>query len=154
MIAANTSPSSRRLDDTDSKDMPGFTPICIVVVASVQAVAAGLVTLFGGVLATGIVEDKVMLFACITGAVGGSFVSICFFPPKNPSVQAMTVKFLASGVFSMVFSPLIIERWFTATPSLVLFISGMMGLTAFLSATLMRRKWAQWVADRGPDDRG
>jgi hypothetical protein len=146
---------SHASDDTPDREMIGLLPYCIVAAAAAQAFAAGIVTLFGGsVLATGIIDDRVMVFACLTGAAFGSFVSISFFPPKNPCARTLAIKLLASSAFSMIVSPYIIEKWFTPTPALVLFVSGMNGMFAFSAATLLRRKWLQLIGSKSSDEQG
>lgn len=120
-----------------------FEPLVTLVAYIIAAFSSGLAAIFdsNGVLASGvIIGQRPMVFACITGAAGGALVSILFSPPKDASARAMAIKFLGSGITSIIFSPLIIQ-WLFKEPNAehVLFVSGAVGLCAvYIIRTIQR----------------
>jgi hypothetical protein len=121
-----------------------FEPLYALIAYLVAAFSSGLAAIFdasGSILAAGvIIGHRAMLFACITGAAGGALVNLIFSPPKDASPRALAIKFLGSGITSVIFSPLIIQ-WLFKEPQAehVLFVSGAVSLCAvYIIRTIQR----------------
>jgi hypothetical protein len=117
--------------------------IFVFVSAICGAFASGLAAIVNGgasFIATGIIDNRTMLFTCIVGAIGGSLVSIIFFPPRDAAPRALAWKFFGSGVTAAIFAPYAVHRLAeTPTAEFVLFVSGTIALSAHTLMTILRR---------------
>jgi hypothetical protein len=105
-------------------------------VASLSSLFAALAEIHGGVI-----NNNSLLILCISGSIGGSLVSIMFWPPKVPSIRLLATKFIASGITAILFAPWLV-RYIEPNPNaeLVLAVSGTLGLCAFAVVTFIRRE--------------
>lgn len=82
------------------------------------------------VVVSGVMDSSALRLYCISGALGGAFVSICLFPVAEWQVGAR--KALASALSGVVFSPLLLHWWnMTLTVDYVLGISAAVALCSW-----------------------
>lgn len=99
------------------------------------AAVASMLAAIGGVndLASPAIWDKSQFrIFCLLGAIGGAFLAIALFPPRervgNYS-RRLAIKFVSSGVAGLLFTPIVI-RWqgWPVDVDIVLAVSGVVAL--------------------------
>lgn len=101
-----------------------------------MSVFAGIIASAAGIddLTSPAIWDKSQFrIFCLLGALGGSFLSIVLFPPKETSGnlhRKLAIKFLASGLAGLLFTPIVI-RWqgWPVDVDVVLAVSSLVAIT-------------------------
>ena len=102
-----------------------------------------------------ILLDELLIHMMIAGAVAGGFLTLMFCSePREDKVptKRQASRWVASSVFSLVFTPVIVEQTMTTNPANVLATSALLGMFAWLFVDLIHkaivRRFNRFMNDR------
>lgn len=131
-----------------------FAAVFSVMLAAATSIVSGTLS------AQTIWDQSQLRMFCLIGALGGAFLAVALFPPKEGAgspVRRLAAKFLSSGIAGMLFTPIVI-RWreWPLDVDVVLAVSGAVALVAVTvlhtAIPILLRRLNTWLnsEDRRP----